>query len=1417
MPGVTQSRLAWYLEVMRDEDLEEFQLQLPYKEPYTPCPSATLAQPQETRGMEVASRLVAQYGEQQAWDLALHTWEQMGLSGLCTQARAEAALMPEAQSPSFLYSPSTPNLEGPSQPTSAMMQRFQGLDHPGLIQDSDIRNLGYMSDTSAHSWKENPFSFICQVCPTPPDHESPSQELPQSPISTVVQGVWESPLQHSPEPRKKEAPESRWPLAGTSGNHCTEIRDRYQHQRRERSCSTQSWKNDDLHQNFTQLLLLHISHPRDHKSLVKRSWHHGMMEKQGRLIEIGDLFGPALGNQEEPHVVVLHGVAGIGKSTLARQVKGAWEEGRLYRDRFQCVFYFSCRELAQSKAMSLTELITKDCAAPEARIRQILSQPEQLLFILDDLDEPKWVLEEQKSELCLHWSQQQPVHRLLGSLLQKTILPEASLLITARTTALWKLIPSLEQPQWVEVLGFSESGRKEYFYKYFKEESQAIRAFSLVDSNPAILTMCLMPFVCWLVCTCLKRQMERREDLSLMSQTATALCLHYLSQALPAQSPRTQLRGFCSLAAEGIWQGKSLFSLEDLRKHGLHGANSSTLLEMGILQKHPTSLSYSFIHLCLQEFFAAMSCVLGEEGQESDHPNSIRGVEKLLEICGRRDLFGAPTTCFLFGLLSEQGVQEMENIFNCQLSRERKWELLRWAEAEAQHEPSSWQPYYPQLLHCLYEIQDKEFLTRAMAHFQGAKMYVQTSMELLVFTFCIKFCCHVKRLQLNEGGQHAQVWRPPSVVLFSWVPITDACWKVLFSTLQVTGNLQELDLSGNFLNYCVVQSLCEALRYPHCHLETLRLASCGLTAEGCKDLASGLGASQTLTKLELSFNMLTDAGVKHLCMELRKPGCKLQQLLLVSCCLTSSCCQDLASVLSASPSLTELDLQQNDLGDLGARLLCQGLRDPACQLTLLQLDQTQLSEEVTEMLRALEEEKPRLLISNRWQTSAPEEDPDGEEKSDVSSLKRQRLKSEGSSPQVAQVEPYCLSSLAPPGDPHMEPLGTEDDLWGPMGPVATEVADKERSLYQVHFPVAGAYHWPNTGLHFVAKGPVTVVIEFCAWDQFLDRSASQNSWVPAGPLFDIKAEPGALVAVYLPHFVSLQGSHVDISLFQVAHFKEEGMLLEKPARVEPCYIVLENPSFSPMGVVLRVIHAALRFIPITATVLLYHHLHPQEVTFHLYLIPSDCSIRKAIDDEEKKFQFVRIHKPPPLTSFYMGSRYTVSGSEKLEIIPKELELCYRSPGESQLFSEFYVDQLASGIRLQIRDKKNGAVVWEALVRPGDLRPAATLVPPALIDAPALLHFVDKYREQLVARVTSVDPVLDKLHGQVLSEEQYERVRAEATKPGQMRTLFSFSRSWNRACKDQLYRALRETHPHLIVELWEKWSGGDWGAPDKPGS
>lgn len=87
-----QQRLARMLEGMSKEQLMEFLLRLPDKDLCLHSPGATPAQPEEVGHMEVASCLVAQYGEQQAWDLALKTWEQMGLSELCAQARKEPAM-----------------------------------------------------------------------------------------------------------------------------------------------------------------------------------------------------------------------------------------------------------------------------------------------------------------------------------------------------------------------------------------------------------------------------------------------------------------------------------------------------------------------------------------------------------------------------------------------------------------------------------------------------------------------------------------------------------------------------------------------------------------------------------------------------------------------------------------------------------------------------------------------------------------------------------------------------------------------------------------------------------------------------------------------------------------------------------------------------------------------------------------------------------------------------------------------------------------------------------------------------------------------------------------------------------------------------------------------------------------------------
>ncbi|XP_003478302.1 apoptosis-associated speck-like protein containing a CARD [Cavia porcellus] len=96
-------------------------------------------------------------------------------------------------------------------------------------------------------------------------------------------------------------------------------------------------------------------------------------------------------------------------------------------------------------------------------------------------------------------------------------------------------------------------------------------------------------------------------------------------------------------------------------------------------------------------------------------------------------------------------------------------------------------------------------------------------------------------------------------------------------------------------------------------------------------------------------------------------------------------------------------------------------------------------------------------------------------------------------------------------------------------------------------------------------------------------------------------------------------------------------------------------------------------------------------------------------------------------------------------------------------------------------------------------PAAIRDPPRKAAQPAQ-HFVDQHRQALIYRVSEVNGLLDALYGTVLSDEQYQQVRAESTSQQKMRKLYSFTVSWDLRCKDLLLKALRDTHPYLVADL-----------------
>ncbi|XP_072892264.1 NACHT, LRR and PYD domains-containing protein 3-like [Hemitrygon akajei] len=174
---------------------------------------------------------------------------------------------------------------------------------------------------------------------------------------------------------------------------------------------------------------------------------------------------------------------------------------------------------------------------------------------------------------------------------------------------------------------------------------------------------------------------------------------------------------------------------------------------------------------------------------------------------------------------------------------------------------------------------------------------------------------------------------------------------------------QKLRLCYNKLGDSGVKLVSESLRNPQCKIQKLGLWEVGLTDSGAEDLASALSTNPSVTELDLSHNELGDSGVKLVSAALRNLECKIQTLRLWCVGLTDSGAEDLVSALSTNPSLMELDLVFNSLTDRSVPALRRLILTHP-RLERIWLGENRFSRTGETELRSLQESRPGLRVDS---------------------------------------------------------------------------------------------------------------------------------------------------------------------------------------------------------------------------------------------------------------------------------------------------------------------------------------------------------------------------------------------------------------------------------------------------------------------
>ncbi|NXU25071.1 NLRC5 protein, partial [Thalassarche chlororhynchos] len=707
-------------------------------------------------------------------------------------------------------------------------------------------------------------------------------------------------------------------------------------------------------------------------------------------VKVSDLFRSVVPSGVTK-VIFLFGKPGTGKTMLMHRICQKWAEGAL--PQFLFTFLFEFRQLnLLGRKLTLKELLFdlfhQPEDSPDAVFQHLLENAWRTLIIFDGLDEFAANMDmSSSSKGGATLTSPMSISELFADLCHGKLLPGCTVLVTSRPKRLPDFLLNTVDLL-AEIWGFDHEKVEEYVSRYFHQHSFKEQAIAHLKNNTKLLSMCLIPALCYVVCICLEYLLLKHQMSVELPQTMTQFYIKMLlifinkQQGERAGGEETQLNcnkkailGLCDLALKGLEDKKLVFYVGDIPEHvkefaSLHGL--LTVFEVKTSSTRPEA-GYAFVHLSLQEFFAALCLMVSKRVDKNDLKKKLSLKSKWTLKNEAKTEFMESFHIFLSGLSSK----ECRTFLMLLAEQDEAWVqdkqdtiLQSLKKLAATHLTG---PKVIELCHCTFETQDLQVAQHigGLLNFKYEfKNFRLTPLDMSALVFVV-----------NSGQDLTHLDFAGCLMDVDCLEVLSGCKNVerlsfrsrrcgddfaaaLSKNLRGMGSLKKLELTGGSITAegmtNLVQASSQCLQLEEINLQDNRIRD--LEVKRVMDLFSRM---EKLKKIDLSNNDLSLNAVLILAKEViacqnatelhvRKdtvmihfsgPSGKVPRSLdlrweenkerviptrRVKLCLqhhslSSQHAEEIGAVLRSCPCLSEVDLSGNKLGDEGCSCLLESL------------------------------------------------------------------------------------------------------------------------------------------------------------------------------------------------------------------------------------------------------------------------------------------------------------------------------------------------------------------------------------------------------------------------------------------------------------------------------------------------------------